>query len=100
MLFESVYEEAQEDVRYWNEEELKIKFVTFLFKIAGTAQKKKIKVFYERGLSATVSGYDLAVIADCLVATPLPFNTPDVLYFFLQEFKKSGAERETQRPRC
>jgi hypothetical protein len=49
-LFESVYEEAQEDVGYWNEEELKIKFVTFLFKIADTAQKKKIKVFYERGL--------------------------------------------------
>lgn len=92
-LFESVYEEAQEDVGYWNEEELKIKFISFLFKIADIAQKQKIKVFYERGLSATVNGYNLAVIADCLVAAPLPFNTPDVPYFFLQEFKKKRGEK-------
>jgi hypothetical protein len=92
-LFESVFEEAQEDVGYWNEEELKIKFISFLFKIADTAQKGKTKVFYERGISANVNGYDLAVIVDCLVATSLPFNTPDVPYFFLQEFKKKRGEK-------
>ena len=50
--------------------------------------------FFTRSLSATVNGYDLSVVSDCLIATPLPFNTPDVPYFFLQEFKKKRGEKK------
>jgi hypothetical protein len=61
---------------------INLKF-NFHFKIVAKYWNK-IKVFYKRPLSATVNDYQLAVITDCLVATPLPFNTPDTPYFFLQ----------------
>ena len=84
-LFNTIYEEVSEDGGYWNEEELKVQFVSMIFRAADVAVRDKIKIFYERSLSATVNGYDLSVVSDCLIATPLPFNTPDVPYFFLQE---------------
>ena len=93
-LFNTIYEEVSEDGGYWNEEELKIQFVSMIFRAADVAVRNKIKIFYERSLSATVNGYDLSVVSDCLIATPLPFNTPDVPYFFLQEFKKKRGEKK------
>ena len=93
-LFESIYTELQEDGDYWNEEELKIQFIGLAFRIAGTTVKNRIKVFYERPLSAQVNGYELAVISDCLVATPRPFHAPRNPYFFLQEFKKKRGDKK------
>ncbi len=93
-LFESIYSELQEDGDYWNEEELKIQFIGLAFRIAGVTVKNRIKVFYERPLSALVNGYDLAVISDCLVATPRPFHAPKNPYFFLQEFKKKRGDKK------
>ena len=93
-LFNTIYEEVSEDGGYWNEEELKVQFVSMIFRAADVAVRDKIKIFYERSLSATVNGYDLSVVSDCLIATPLPFNTPDVPYFFLQEFKKKRGEKK------
>jgi hypothetical protein len=93
-LLETLYEEVQEDGGYWNEEELKIQFVGTIFRVADVAVRHKLKVFYERPLSAVVNNYDLAVVSDCLIATPLPFNTPDTPYFFLQEFKKKRGEKK------
>ncbi len=93
-LFESVATELQDDGDYWNEEELKIQFIGLAFRIAGVTVKNKIKVFYERPLAAEVNGYDLAVISDCLVATPRPFHAPRNPYFFLQEFKKKRGDKK------
>jgi hypothetical protein len=93
-LFESIYAELQEDGDYWNEEELKIQFIGLAFRIASVSVKNRIKVFYERPLSALVNGYELAVISDCLVATPRPFHAPRNPYFFLQEFKKKRGDKK------
>jgi hypothetical protein len=61
---------------YFNEEELKIRFIGQLFYLAAIEIPKKVRVFYERPLSATVENYHLSVICDCLVATPRGYNTP------------------------
>lgn len=90
---EALYADAEEDGGYWNEEELKINFVGAVFRLAKVNVKDRIKVFYERPLSAEVQTHSLSVIADCLVATPLPFNTPSNPYFFLQEFKKRKGDK-------
>ncbi|TAE23376.1 MAG: hypothetical protein EAZ91_22180 [Cytophagales bacterium] len=92
-LFDLLHKDALEDGGYLNEEELKIKVIGTLFRIADVEVKEKIKVFYERPLSATVRGRKVAVITDCLLATPLPFNKPTHPYFFLQEFKKKRGEK-------
>ena len=73
----------------WNEEELKMNFLAFLFDIADLNEESKIKIFYERPLSAVVKGYKLSVKCDCLLATPKGVGKPKKPYFFLQEFKKA-----------
>ncbi len=73
---------------FWNEEELKMRFLAFLFDIANIDEEEKIKLFYERPLSAVIGDYELKVVCDVMVATPLGINTPKKPYFFLQEFKK------------
>ena len=91
-LLGTIFEKVQTDGNYWNEEELKIQLIGFLFFIANIDTKGKIKVFYERPLAAEVNSYNLSVVVDCLVATPLPFHTPDNPYFFLQEYKKGRGD--------
>jgi hypothetical protein len=92
-FFDKIYSNAHIDAAYWNEEELKIKMVGLLFSLADIEVAEKAKVFYERPLAEKVGNYNLAVICDCLVAAPLPFNKPQKPYFFLQEFKKKRGEK-------
>ena len=91
-MLEELYVDVQADGNYWNEEELKIEMIGLMFRIAKIKVPNAIKVFYERDIASVVGGYNLAVKADCLVATPLPFNTPKTPYFFLQEYKKGRGE--------
>ena len=91
-LLEAIFAKVQMDGNYWNEEELKIQLIGFLFFIADIDTKNKIKVFYERPLAAQINEYNLSVVVDCLVATSLPFHTPDCPYFFLQEYKKGRGD--------
>ena len=93
MQVNDLYEEIGDLVDYMNEEELKIRFVGSLFRIAKMDIKDKLRLFFERPLSATVKDYPLSVICDCMVATPKGYNTPQKPYFFLQEFKKKRGEK-------
>lgn len=77
-----------EEVDVWNEEELKMHFLSVVFMYADIDIPKKIKLFYERTLSATVNDTPLSVICDAMIATPFSINTPQKPYFFMQEFKK------------
>lgn len=72
----------------WNEEELKMHFLSMVFFFADFEVPDKIKLFYKRPLSAVVQATPLSVVCDALLATPLGINTPKTPYFFLQEFKK------------
>jgi hypothetical protein len=73
---------------FWNEEELKMFFISVLFMCAELEEKEKIKLFYERTLSTEVDGHKISVICDCLLATSQKVPFPQKPYFFLQEFKK------------
>ena len=91
-ILRDLHAKAQIEGDYWNEEELKINLIGFLFYLSKVEEPKRIKVFYERKMSAKVNGYTLSVISDCMVATPL-FNAPGQPYFFLQEYKKSRGDK-------
>jgi hypothetical protein len=73
---------------FWNEEELKMQFLAFLFFHVKINEPQKIKVFYERPLNGVIEGKKISVICDCLMAKPIGVNKPSSPYFFLQEFKK------------
>ncbi|HNI46172.1 MAG TPA: hypothetical protein PK230_15820, partial [Chitinophagales bacterium] len=62
----------------WNEEELKMHFISYLFDVADMEIPKKMQLFYERSLVATVNNTPLSVICDALLATPLGVNTPNI----------------------
>ena len=91
-LFNDIYKKSAEEGNYWNEEELKIEMIGFLFYLANINVPKQMKVFYERPIASIVQGHSLSVTADCLIAKPLQFNEPSVPYFFLQEYKKGRGE--------
>lgn len=73
----------------WNEEELKMHFISAVFLLTDVEVPQKFKLFYERPLSATVQDTALNVVVDAMLAKPYSINTPQKPYFFLQEFKKS-----------
>jgi hypothetical protein len=77
----------------WNEEELKLKFLSFLFFIADVEVPKRLQTFFERPLAATIKDIQLAVITDCMIATPRGKGVPKLPYFFLQEFKKQKGDK-------
>ena len=87
-LLEDIYQKTFNKVGGWNEEEVKMKLISFLFYIANLEEEGKIATFYERELAADINGNRLSVTCDCLIASPLGLSSPRLPYFFLQEFKR------------
>jgi hypothetical protein len=75
--------------REWNEEELKVNFVSFVIFLSQLNEREKIKTFFERRLSGKVNDIPISVVVDCMIATPMKSGRPNFPYFFLQEFKRS-----------
>ncbi len=73
----------------WNEEELKMHFISLVFAVANVNIAKTCKTFYERPLTGIVQGRQLNVICDCMVAQPDFAGLPTMPYFFLQEYKQA-----------
>jgi hypothetical protein len=89
---EKLYQKALKSGDGWNEEELKMKFVSLVFDIADIEVEDKIASFYERPMNAVLQEAKIAVICDCLLAMPQGIATPRMPYFFLQEFKKQKGD--------
>jgi hypothetical protein len=92
-LLDKTYKEMLVSSSYLNEEEIKIRLIAPLFQIANIDEDNKIRVFFERALSAEIDDYHLSVVCDCMVASSTIFKTPTHPYFFLQEFKKAKGEK-------
>ncbi len=88
-----LYADIRVSGEYMNEDELKTRMVGLIFYTAKVDVPNKIRVFYERALSATVENHYLSVVTDCMVATPFK-SSPKMPYFFLQEFKKAKGEKK------
>jgi hypothetical protein len=76
----------------WNEEELKMKFISLLLDLADIEEGDTIVSFYERPMMAVLREVKLSVICDCLLASAAGIATPRTPYFFLQEFKKQKGD--------
>jgi hypothetical protein len=75
--------------RGWNEEELKMHFISTVLDVANPNIEKVCKTFFERPLSGIIDNYELNVVCDCLVASYNVAGLPTNPYFFLQEFKQA-----------
>ncbi len=91
-FLEKLYAKSKNLMNYWNEEELKMRFISPVLLIADIEVENQITLFYERSLTAKINDYTLRVVADCLAATPATFARPKHPYFFMQEFKRSKGD--------
>ncbi len=73
----------------WNEEELKMHFISSVISVADPNITDVCKTYFERTLTGIINNYNVHVITDCMVAQPKLAGDPDKPYFFLQEFKQS-----------
>ncbi len=80
----------------WNEEELKMRFLAFVLEYIDFDVSGKVRVFFERPLSATIGSEELSVKCDCLFAKPYGINSPEKPYFFLQEFKRQKQTEDAE----
>lgn len=100
-LLDDVYQSSFRRVSGWNEEEIKMKLISFLFYIADLEEEGKIGLFFKRDMTAGIDNKRLFVTCDCLVASPLGLSSPRFPYFFLQALKKSAsAARMIRKGRC
>jgi hypothetical protein len=89
---EKLYKKAVKSGDGWNEEELKMKFISLLFDLADIEEEDKIVSFYERPMVAVVNNAKISVICDCLLASSAGIASPRTPYFFLQEFKRQKGD--------
>ncbi len=92
LLLDELPLELRQNERNWNEEELKMKFISPVFRVARLYERHKIDVFYERSMSGVVREVKISLILDCMVATPKNSGRPASPYFFLQEYKRSKGD--------
>lgn len=95
-MYEASLEKARKNLELnsgkWNEEELKMKFISVVMN-ASEVENNKLAVFYERPLEGNLQGYEFSVICDCMIGTSTAGGRPKAPYFFLQEFKKGKGDR-------
>ena len=75
--------------RGWNEEELKMHFISTILNVSNMNIPMVCKTFYERPLTGIINGYELNVVTDCMLASYNAAGQPVSPYFFLQEYKQA-----------
>ncbi len=88
-LLNKIQKELNLHGRAWNEEELKMNFISFVLFLANVNVPEKIQIFYERRLSGVVNDIPISLVVDSMIASPTKAERPKNPYFFLQEFKRS-----------
>ena len=96
-ILKPAYAEVLEETRQklelkwdeWNEEELKMHFISIALLCAQIEVPKKVNTYFERRLSGKVQQIPISVVVDCMIATPNFSGRPKMPYFFLQEYKRS-----------
>jgi hypothetical protein len=85
-LFEERLEEAKKNIDGWNEEELRMSFISPILMITGLKNTDKYQLFYERVVSHNFNGRALSVKTDFMIATGF-MNLYKKPYFHFQEYK-------------
>lgn len=76
----------------WNEEELKVNFISIVLFAAQLDEPKRINSYLERRITGTVKDKPISVKVDFMLATPMKSGRPKSPYFFLQEYKRSKGD--------
>ena len=85
-IFDEDLENAQKHIAGWNEEDLKMKFISTILKLGHLRDGDVVLGYFDKIISATVEGIRLTVKSDFMLAKGIldVFETP---YFHFQEYK-------------
>lgn len=86
-LFKDITQDLAKKVSGWNEEMLKMNFISPVLILGHLKETDKYKTYYENTIEATVNQYFLKVKSDMMIATGI-LETPEIPYFYFQEYKK------------
>ena len=87
-LFERKLAKAQNSIEWWQEEDLKMKFISFILDLAYMEEDNDLYIsYFEKTISATVDNLFLKVKTDFMLANGV-MDKPKKPYFHFQEYKK------------
>lgn len=86
-LFATITDRLSDKIIGWNEEMLKMNFISPVLLLGHLTETEQYKTYYESNLEATVDGNFLKVRADMMIASGI-LEYPKVPYFYFQEYKK------------
>lgn len=68
-IFDDIYEDARYSINNWNEEDLKMKFISFVLRLGRLVERNtRYVTFFERNLTAKVDNETLNVRCDFVIA--------------------------------
>ena len=86
--FDKMLNNAKKGIEGWNEEELKMKFISFVVDLGHLQDAEKYRTYYEREFFTTINDNYLYLKADFMIAKGA-LDKPSTPYFYFQEYKKS-----------
>lgn len=86
-LFDLIRENLSNQIVGWNEEMLKMNFISPVLILGHLRETEQYKTYYENTIEATVGNYFLKVKADMVIASGI-LEYPEMPYFYFQEYKK------------
>jgi hypothetical protein len=86
-LFDEITRNLLEQIDGWNEEMLKMNFISPVLILGHIRETKHYKTYYESLIEATVGEYFLRVRSDMMIAKGI-LEVPETPYFYCQEYKK------------
>lgn len=86
VLFEKKLEQAEKYIIGWNEEKLKMQFITYILYLAELEDTDKYILLYEKPLKHEINGIPLSVQTDFMIATG-HYDIYKKPYFHFQEYK-------------
>jgi hypothetical protein len=85
-IFEKIYQKAVEKIGGWSEEDLKMKFISFVLDLGNLTDDNNIVTFFDKQLKGVVEGISLSVKSDFMLAKGF-MNIYQTPYFHFQEYK-------------
>jgi hypothetical protein len=85
-IFDTIYKSAVENIAGWSEEDLKMKFLSFVLLLGGLSDEGKIVTFFDKKLTGVVEGIHLSVKSDFMLAKGF-MNIYQTPFFHFQEYK-------------
>lgn len=85
-LFDEILDEAQQKIAGWQEEDLKMKFISFVLRLGHLKDNPLFNTYFEKTVSATVDGKYLKTKTDFMAAKGI-LDRPEKPFFHFQEWK-------------